>query len=168
MAAEQLISSFWQGFAAALSTLRTGPSIIEAYLLDDGTLYIKKAPAALADGVLEVGSPVILTYDGVEDGKEVYSGLDVSYVKISDKVYDLKNMVRAVIRAGETTLEATEITIDESNGCQIAKVDGFAFAVSTYGQIYDGDSGNSITATPGTYMVDMDFAAVYTAIMELA
>lgn len=53
--AQQLISAFWQGFSAGISTFVTGPAVIEA-TLEDGVLYITKAPATLNDEVLEVCS----------------------------------------------------------------------------------------------------------------
>ena len=53
--AQQLIIAFWQGFAAGCGTkhkLQEPPEIIAT--LADGILYIRKAPATLQDGVLEV------------------------------------------------------------------------------------------------------------------
>ena len=56
--AEKLKRSFWEGFAAGVGTIHKAqapqePEIIATF--ENGVLYIKKAPATLKDGVLEVG-----------------------------------------------------------------------------------------------------------------
>ena len=55
---EKLKRSFWEGFAAGIGTIHKAqeqqePEIIATF--ENGILYIKKAPATLKDGVLEVG-----------------------------------------------------------------------------------------------------------------
>ena len=53
--AQQLITAFWKGFAAGCGTIHNTqeqPDIIAT--LEDGVLYIHKAPATLNDNILEV------------------------------------------------------------------------------------------------------------------
>ena len=53
--AQQLIEAFWKGFSAGCGTIhkaQESPEIIAT--LEDGVLYIQKAPATLSEGTLEV------------------------------------------------------------------------------------------------------------------